>query len=245
MLTQESTLTLVATARPIVAATAPPGPGLTPVVATRAPSTETADPEAVADLASWSDLHRSIQQGLCLGLILILSGLLGALLWCFDSVLPTFVTLFEGMSLKPPAPTRALIAVTKISRGVAFEVVWGLAKLICPTTLYLWLVGGGYGVPIVGRVWRHTDRLWQLYARRTHGEVPPEVAHRLSQALEQEFPQGSSLESTIRRERDRLTSTLWSLVPILALGMCLAVVAMHLFGMCLFLPLYQTVGNLG
>ena len=242
-------LTLVATARFIGSDTPESGPGFTPADPHCAASPLAADPEASADLVAWSDLHRSIQQGLCLGLVLILSGTVGVVIWVCDGVFPTLVTLFEGMSLKLPAPTQMLVSFCKFFRSPVPGGLWWVAKLACPAAFYVWMLRGGYGLPLLGKVWRHTDRLCQLYAMQAAGEewlgqIPVEVARRLQRAPEQEGPApGYSFEPWIRRERDRLASSLWMLVPLLCLGVGVAALFMGLLGLSIFLPVYQLIGN--
>lgn len=206
--------------------------------------------EATADLDSWGNLCSGVQQGLILSVILLGCGLMVVTSYTVATILPTFVTLFEGMSLKLPFPTQILITVTKLFRQPSVAFCCWLGSLIYPGGAYYLLLTAGYRLPVLGRIWKKTDRLWQLYAVKAFGErwsshIPAVVRARLERFSSAPVPvQEGSLESAIRRQRDDLSAVLWASVPILLILFATVASLYILVSWAMFAPLHGCVGNL-
>lgn len=202
------------------------------------------------DLISWQRLYRAMRDSLIFGGMALAAISILGLTWAVLTILPTFVALYEGMSLALPMHTKILIAVTKFARNPDFLPLFWVLKFCWPATLYWVLRRSGYRFPLLGRVWKAADRLWQIQAARKHGEnwrihVPQECARRMADCADIPLPEEEGeYQSLLRRQREALQASLWSLLPALipALGICLGVVWM--VGMAVFLPLYQLIGNL-
>ena len=211
----------------------PEGVGFTPV------ESELSEPSASEDLQAWEVHYHGLRQGLALAGV----GALGAagmiLFWLVTYILPTFVALFEGMSLALPLPTQMLIEFTKFMRSLSGLIVIGSLGMLLPTLAY-WLVTCGYWLPFFGKVWLHADRLWQLYARGSASTLPPEVRRRLGTSTPVH-----DLPGEIARARDRLSGAIWmcvlGLVPIGGALCCMG----GFMVISIFLPLYQLIGNIG
>jgi len=208
-----------------------------------APTVLEVDCEALEDLRIWTEFYQSLRLGLYLTTMLLSLGVVMALYWLIGWIVPTFVALYEGMSLALPWPTQVLIAITRFGRRGALA--WPLLALT-PATLYLVLARLGYGTPFLGRVWRQVDQLWLLQARRAGGAhwcqfLPPSV---LARHPVDEPPQ--DYDRAYRRAHLQMVASLWSLLPCaLAVLLILAVVA-GLVGMAIFLPLHcGLIGNIG
>ena len=203
------------------------------------------------DLASWRHLYRAIRDSLIFG------GIAAAVVAAFGtglattSVLPTFVALFEGMSLVLPLPTQFLISVTKFARDPNYAWGFQLVKFSWPALLYLFLQRSGYWLPMLGRVWRQADRLWQIQAMRLYGadwhaHVPAECARRLLGSSEPSLPEDEiAYQAVLRRQREAMQAALWMLLPGVIPILGLMVVLIGAVGMSIFLPLYQISGNIG
>jgi hypothetical protein len=218
--------------------------GFSPVSTENAPSV---DP----DLASWRRLYRAIRDSLLLGGLAAAVVAVLALGYGVTSILPTFVALFEGMSLALPLPTQVLISVTKLFRNPDFAPIFWFLKLTWPAALFFFLARTGYWFPLLGGVWKSADRLWQIQASRHYGNqwrqhVPPETARRLFSASDIPLPEEENdYQAILRRQREALQASLWmlipGLVPMLGIGMAL----IWLIGISIFLPMYQIIGNIG
>ncbi len=245
-------LTWLATARPVLGQQSE-GLGFNPIHArSEVALPETSDnQQGREDLQVWGDLYAAVQQGLVVTMVLFLCGLAALLMFFLTTVVPTFVTLFEGTSLRIPPSTQFLILSVRFVRQPSGQLVLWLLSLFFPSALYLAGVRAGYAFPIVGQVWRCTDRLWQLYALQCYGHewaryVPISVARRLSTEPSQALPSNDEqYEPYLRRQRDRLSTCLWKRIPlvfgligVMALGSGALVASVYL-------PLYQgLVGNL-
>jgi len=239
-------LTLLATREPL--RDDEPGElGFSPVSADTAASAVPLDP----DLVSWGRLYRGIRDALLYGglaAVMVAVLLFG---YAVNSILPTFVGLFEGMSLALPLPTQMLIGVTKFFRNEDYAPIFWVTKFVWPGALFFLLSRSGYWFPLLGGVWKAADRLWQLQASRHYGShwrqsVPGETARRLLGAAEIHLPADEAdYQALLRRQREALQTALWLLVPgaVPVLGMCLVVV--WLIGLSIFLPMCRVPGNIG
>lgn len=219
-----------------------PLPGLTPFEA------RTVVPIESEDLAAWRVYYLGMRQGLSLATIATMAGLVMLAGLATTYILPTFVTLFEGMSLALPLPTQIVIASSKLLQSpLGVGGLW-IADLALPVLTFVVMVFGGYWLPILGNVWRHSDRLWALYAGASANleSLPWEVKRRLGAdvlgALSRNPP--TEVAQQIQRERDRLGGALWTAMllalPLIAsfLLLCLLV------ALSIFMPLYQLIGSL-
>lgn len=245
-------LTWLATTRPVLGQQSD-GLGFNPIHARSEFALQEAsdNQQAREDLQVWGDLYAAVQQGLVVTLVLFLVGLAALMLFALIYIFPTFVTVFEGMSLKLPPPTQFLIfSVKLIHHPGGFLTLW-LLSLVIPSALYLAGVKAGYALPVLGKVWRCTDRLWQLYALQSFGAqwqsyVPRNVVSRLASEPSQPLPAaGEDYTSCIRCQRDRMAASLWNCTPLIVGLMGLAAVLSGIFVASVFQPLYGgCYGNL-
>jgi hypothetical protein len=245
-------LTWLATARPVLGQQSE-GLGFNPIHArSEVALPETSDnQQAREDLQVWGDLYAAVQQGLVVTMVLFLAGLAALMLFLFTSILPTFVTLFEGMSLKLPPSTEFLIFSTKLVRNPSGRIVLWLLSLVLPSLLYLAGIRTGYAFPVLGKVWRCSDRLWQLYALQSFGQkwqpcVPVNVVSRLASQPFQDLPAaGEDYAPYIRRQRDRMMASIWMCFPLAVGILAIGAVGVAGFVASVFQPLYGgCCGNL-
>lgn len=228
-------LTLLATSNPLV----PSGTrerGLTPS------TNQGGDAPVSPQLLAWSQHYNGLRQGLALAGVACLGSSVFLVFLLFASVLPSFVMLFEGMSLQLPLSTQILVRLTKFVAGPNSGFLFWSLNFCFPGLVYALLVYGGYRVPLFGAVWRRTDRLWLLLSNHQRSGLPPEVIRRLGQTPAEQV---EDLSQEIQCERDRLSGAIWmailGIVPLLGL---LAFAGGALI-VSVFLPLYQLIGNLG
>ncbi len=245
-------LTWLATARPVLGQQWE-GLGFNPIhVRTEVALPEASDnQQARDDLQVWADLYAAVQQGLVVASVLFLAGLAALMLFLFTCILPTFVTMCEGMSLKLSASTQLLIFSVKLLRNPSGRLVLWLLSLVMPSLLYVAGVRTGYAFPALGQVWRATDRLWQLHALQSFGQlwqshVPTNVISRLATEPPQSLPvAGEDYAPYIRRQRDRMAASVWNCSPLIVGLMGLAVVGSGLFVASVFQPICRgCIGNL-
>lgn len=199
------------------------------------------EPERDTDeLEAWSAYYDGFSQGLVLlgvGLAGSLTVMLAlAVVW----VLPTFVALFEGMSLALPWPTRLLIALTHVLRDPAKLVGLNLLTGVLVPLGYRGLLRAPYGMPLLGEVWRRSDRLWACYSARAGvpSALPGVVGRRLA---------GLDLEPCDpAQERDRLAGALWSCLLALVPAVVVATLGTVMLLLGLWLPFNSPLlGNIG
>lgn len=209
-----------------------------------------AEVNAALDLASWKTFSATLDHVLIPTLICSVFGAIALLAGVFLAILPNYLYLLDNMSLKIPMPTLLMISITKyLSRPQTGPVLW-IASISLPSCFYLALERGGYWLPVLGPIWRHNDRLWQLHLRQTGSqcwehEIPSHVARRLHFA--DVFPGPKSqeqLSSSIGRERQLLNASLWMCVPVFFAILALLGVALFVLIWTLSLPFYQIRGNL-
>lgn len=118
----------------------------------------------------WPGDYFALRQRVVLSTLLVLVPLPGLALVILSAFLPTMVSLHEGMSLELSLTTRILIFLTKFMRTpTGFALLWAFLAL-WPVCLAL-LLQSGYRLPILGRVWRHADRVWWLSGLVVPSEV--------------------------------------------------------------------------
>jgi hypothetical protein len=193
--------------------------------------------QALQDMRLWLHAWQRWTAG-WLGTTLVAVGVsLLALGWAWWCVLPTFVQLFEGMSLQLPLPTRCLLSVFKPMRGLGPGV---LALIV--------------GVPLALAYSRVANRLV-----RARALLSLKLAHAADSACQAfyhpdlEQDQIDLLAAALRQKRldlvlDMLLNEqrLRTGVPWVALGFLAAalVVAINLTLLAVSLPLYQLTGCL-
>lgn len=188
-------------------------------------------PRSQEPWAGWSRHYFSLRQKLILSALMALVPLTGLGFIILTSFLPTFVALYEGMSLELPLPTRILIFVTKFVRTpLGTALLWAVLAL-WPVCLAL-ILQSGYRVPILGRVWRHCDRIWSLSGMA----APSEVGFRRQASLE-----GFDLES----ERAALSQASANARILGSLALLSWFLCVGLIVAGLFLPMYRPQGNIG
>lgn len=230
-------LTMLATSSPLVSSRSDQR-GFTPTSGSGGGSDLPPSPQILA----WSQHYHGLRQGLGLAGVACLASCLFIILLLVTSILPTFVALFEGMNLKLPLSTQVMLWVTKFIAGPYSGFLFWSLNFTFPTIVYAVLVYAGYWVPLIGSVWRSTDRIWLLLNRDHRSALPPEVVRRLGKAPEVEVEDPAQ---EIQCERDRLGGATW--MAILGIVPLLGFVAFSggLLLMGVFLPLYQLIGNLG
>lgn len=214
------------------------------------PASRRAEVVSDPDLASWHRLYVSIRNSLLFaGLaVAVVAGL--GFTWVVVSILPTFVALFEGMSLALPMPTRIMIALTKFARNPDFAPLFWVVKFCWPAAWFWLLRRSGYKFPLLGGVWKAADRLWQIQAIRKHGEswvlhIPRECARRLAASSDICLPEDEGeYQNMLRRQREALQASLWSLLPACVPAIGLGMIVLWVISLSVFLPLYQLIGNL-
>lgn len=231
-------LTMLATSSPLVAARSDQR-GFTPASGSGG---DGKDFPPSPQLLAWSQHYHGLRQGLALAGVACLASCLFMMLLMVTSILPTFVALFEGMSLQLPWSTRILVEITKFVAGPNSGFVFWSINFSLPAIFYAIMVYAGYWIPLIGSVWRSTDRMWLLLSRDHGSALPPEVVRRLGTGPAVEV---EDLAQEIQCERDRLGGATWmavlGIVPLLGF----VAFAGGLLIISVFLPFYQLVGSLG
>jgi hypothetical protein len=221
----------------------PRGLGFTPVAELREASDD-------ADLASWRRLYRAIRDSLIFAVLALAVVVAFGLNWAVLTILPPFVSLYEGMSLALPRSTQVIIGLTKFAHNPDYLPLIWIVKFCWPAALFWVLRRSGYKFPLLGGVWKAVDRLWQIQATRKHAEnwvlhVPEECARRLAACPDIALPEDEGeYQNLLRRQREALQASLWSLLPALIPTLGLALGIVWIISVAVFLPLYQLIGNL-
>ena len=210
-------------------------------------------PEFVSALApylAWlQDYHAGRRVLLRSRTLMVVSFALAA--WVLlQGVLPTFVTLFEGMSLRLPWPSQALIWLCHHGWRLVGSVL--LAVAVVPK---YW----GYSTWWIGPVLRSLDRAHYTQALRLSLAaqaldpwraalelIPPRSRRRL-QGQFLEIPiQEDALERLCQQSRERLTRRWSALLGALATAVLVTAALLAAFmGLALSMPFYTISGNLG
>lgn len=208
------------------------GPGVLPVIVTL-DNSET--------LSSWAKRYLELREFI---LLTSLAGL-AALAWLAYALewtlIPSLVCLFEGMSLKLPWPTQALIFVHRWLHGPCGQFCCLMAALVVPNLVRRWTDRWPYHWPALGPIWKATDAIW---AEQTLQDLPMEVVHRLGQsghsfgwerpATAWENPEMDLCFAVVRGVLLSTGLILWS-----------GVIACSLTLWCTFWPFGGLVGDLG
>lgn len=188
-------------------------PGLTP-----------SEPHEGEPATGWPGRYFALRQKLVLGSLLALVPLPGLACMLLAFCLPTMVLLFEGTSLELPLWTRVLIFITQFSRTtLGLALIWLLFAL-WPVCLAL-LLQCSHRLPLLGRVWRHCDRIWWASGLA----LPSEVRFRGSPQIV-----GAEIGRAALDETARIVQRLVWLTWLLTLALIAA---------SWFLPLYHLIGN--
>ncbi len=213
-------------------------------------SVDPVDENAALELASWAKFSTTFHRVLMSTALGVSIGCTALIAGVFEFVLPRYVDCFDSISLKLALPVDLLIRTSKLYDNTHAGLVFWISSLSLPSCFYLVLCLGGYGIPIFGRIFRHSDRLWQLYLLQAGVEnwlerVPASVARRLCKAdLARFSPSQQQINSQIRQERDLLMASLWMCIPIVFALLGLLGVTLFVLTWTLSLPFYLIRGNL-
>jgi hypothetical protein len=195
------------------------------------PGLNPTEPRSQGPWTGWPEHYFALRQSLILRAVLALVPLPGLGFIIFSSILPTLVSLYEGMSLELPLPTRILICLGKFLRSpLGLALLWALLAF-WPICLAL-LLQSSYRVPILGRVWRHSDRIWRLSGLAN----PSEVGFRCPANPEQWNLDSERAALSKASANTRILGGLAALSWFLCLGLIVA---------SWFVPMYQISGNIG
>lgn len=100
-------------------------------------------------------------------------------------------------------------------------------------------------MPFLGPIWRSTDHMWEIHARRTGCSLPPEAARRLWDRRQAWPEDDEGMAELLRREREELSITLWLALPLWIPAVAAGMFAAATILVGVFLPLYQLIGTIG
>ena len=194
-------------------------PGLTP-----------SEPRSGNARMNWPAHYFALRQKLVLSSLFALVPLPGLGLLILGACLPTMVLLFEDGMMELPLPTRILIFITKFVRTPLGAVLLWLLLALWPACLTL-LLQSSYRLPMLGRVWRHCDRIWSLSGIA----IPSEVRYRSSSQTGEENLETERAALDEATAHTRIIQRLALLSWLLTLGLIVT---------RWFFPLYHLVGNI-